>query len=238
MLATNTSYDGYMSDGAARTLYFFANDVPGSNASACTAACLDKWPIYDAKELTVGNGLVATDFTRFQRPDGVWQTAFKGRPLYRYTMDAAGSVTGDGAGGRWYVARDYAAFVAAKAELTPQGAAVPAPYMTNRAGRTVYVFMNDTPGATPTSACAGACLDAWPVWTAPATLDAMALPSSMKRSDFGQFDRTVAGATVKQLTYRGFPLYFHKPDASAGATTGHMSGAWRAIDPAMFQLGK
>jgi predicted lipoprotein with Yx(FWY)xxD motif len=236
-LASSASFESYLTDGSGRALYMFANDVPGVSSSACTAACLDKWPVFDAKDISVGAGLVATDFTRFQRADGVWQTAFKGHPLYRFTMDTGASVTGDGAAGRWYVARDYLAFVATKADLTPQGAAMPAPYLTNRAGRTVYVFMNDTAGtatAAPVSACVDKCLDAWPTWNAPSTAGAMTLPSSMLATDFGQLERSIAGATVKQLTYRGFPLYFHTPDIAAGETTGHMSGAWRAIDPTAF----
>ncbi|HKP59065.1 MAG TPA: hypothetical protein VJV78_20225 [Polyangiales bacterium] len=236
-LANGAAFSGYMTDASGRALYMFANDVPGSNASACSAACLDKWPVFDAKELTAGTGLTASDFSRFQRADGAWQTTFKGHPLYRFASDAAGSVSGDGVGGRWYVARDYLAFVLAKTDVTPQGAAMSVPFMINRAGRTVYVFMMDTAGsgATPaTSACVDKCLDAWPVWSAPANLSAMALPSSMKASDFGQLDRTVAGAAVKQLTYRGYPLYFHTPDVTPGATSGHMTGAWRAFDPTAF----
>lgn len=236
-LTSSGAFQNYLADGSGRPLYMFANDVPATSTSACTAACLDKWPVFDAKELNAGAGLNKADFTRFQRPDGSWQTSFKGRPLYRFATDVAGSVSGDGVGGRWYVARDYLVFVAAKQDVTPQGAAMPAPYMTNRAGRTVYVFMNDTAGsanAAPTSACVDMCLDAWPVWNAPATLDAMVLPSSMKAADFGSFQRTIGGQAVKQLTYRGFPLYFHSTDTAPGATTGHMTGAWRAIDPAMF----
>jgi predicted lipoprotein with Yx(FWY)xxD motif len=236
-LASGAGVQAYLIDAAGRALYMFANDVPGSNSSACTAACLDKWPVFDAKDLSAAAGLTASDFSRFQRPDGAWQTTFKGHPLYRFAMDAAGGVSGDGAAGRWYVARDYLAFVLAKTDLTPQGASMPAPYMTNRAGRTVYVFMNDTAASASTpasSACADKCLDAWPVWNAPAMLGSMVLPSSMKASDFGQLERVVAGATVKQLTYRGYPLYFHTPDVDPGATSGHMSGAWRAIDPTTF----
>jgi predicted lipoprotein with Yx(FWY)xxD motif len=222
-----------------RPLYVFANDVPASSSSACSAACLDKWPVFDAaKEIEVGSGLAASDFSRFQRVDGAWHTTFKGHPLYRFATDAAGSgVTGDGVGSRWYVARDYLAFVASKADLTPQGATAPAPYLTNRVGRTVYVFMNDTKGTAstaPVSACVDTCLDAWPIWNAPATLDSLMLPSSMDTADFGQFERTVAGAAVKQLTYRGWPLYYHTPDLAPGETTGHSSGAWRAIDPTTF----
>jgi predicted lipoprotein with Yx(FWY)xxD motif len=237
VLANGAAFQAYLTDASGRALYVFANDVPGSGTSACTATCVDKWPVFDVKDLSVGTGLIASDFSRFQRADGTWQTAFKGHPLYRFATDATGSVSGDAVGGRWYVARDYLAFVAAKSDVTPQGASMPAPYMTNRMGRTVYVFMNDTagtPSIPPTSACVGACLDAWPTWNAPATLGSTVVPSSMHATDFGQFERTVAGATVKQFTYRGFPLYFHTPDIAPGATSGHMSGAWRAIDPTTF----
>jgi predicted lipoprotein with Yx(FWY)xxD motif len=237
--SVNLAGDGpaaYLSDAAGRALYIFANDVPGSNASSCNAACLEKWPAFDAVSLTVGSGLTASDFTRFQRPDGAWQTTFKGRPLYRFAADAVGS-SGDGASGRWYLARDYNVFVAAKTDLTPQGASMPAPYMTNRAGRTVYAFMSDTAATSsklPVSACADKCLEAWPAWPAPPALETLILPASLKLADFGVFERTSAGTSVKQLTYRGYPLYFHTPDVAPGATSGHMSGAWRAIDPAMF----
>ena len=93
-LANGGAFTAYLSDASGRALYMFANDLPGSNSSACSAACLDKWPVFDAKELTVGTGLQASDFSRFQRADGAWQTTFKGHPLYRFVSDAAGSVTG------------------------------------------------------------------------------------------------------------------------------------------------
>jgi predicted lipoprotein with Yx(FWY)xxD motif len=239
--ASNAGGANYLSDGSGRALYMFANDLPGTNSSACTGMCLEKWPVFDGQALTLGPNLMMSDFTRFARADGTYQTAFKGRPLYRFAADAASSVSGDAVGGRWYVARDYSAFVAAKMDVTPQGATAPTPFMTNRAGRTVYVFMNDTAGTAakaPSSACADACLAMWPAWAAPAALETMILPSSMKATDFGLFERTVAGSAMKQLTYRGFPLYYHTPDTAPGATSGHMSGAWRAIDPSAFAATK
>lgn len=232
------AYSSYLTDAEGLPLYMFANDLPGADSSACTQACLDRWPVFDAKDLAVGAGLANADFSRFERSDGAWQTSFKGRPLYRFAMDEVGNgPQGDGVSGRWFVARDYLVFVAAKADVTPQGAAAPSPYMTNRAGRTVYVFLNDTAAAgsnPPVSACVDGCLDSWPAWNAPATLTGAALPSSVRAADFGQFERTVDGAAVQQLTYRGWPLYFHTPDVAPGTTSGHMSGAWRAIDPTTF----
>jgi predicted lipoprotein with Yx(FWY)xxD motif len=237
-LRSGAAFQNYLVDREGRPLYFFANDVPGSSASACTGACLDKWPVFDVKEISVGDGIAKADVSRFLRADGAWQTTFKGRPLYYFASDTAGSgVGGDGVGGRWFVARDYTVFVAAKTDLVPDNASAAAPYMTNRAGRTVYAFKNDTKGSAggaPISACNDACLDAWPVWKTPGALADLVLPSNMKSADFAQFQRTVAGASVEQLTYRGWPLYFHTPDDMPGETSGHLSGAWRAIDPASF----
>jgi predicted lipoprotein with Yx(FWY)xxD motif len=234
-LRSGVAFQNYLADRQGRALYFYANDVPSSSASTCTGACLEKWPVFDVKNASLGDGIAQADVSRFMRADGAWQTTFKGRPLYYFAMDAAGSgVAGDGVGGRWFVARDYAVFVAAKADLTPDAASAAAPYMTNRAGRTVYAFKTDTAGSSPTSACNDACLDAWPVWKTPGALTDLVLPSNMKSADFAQFQRMIAGAAVQQLTYRGWPLYFHTPDDAPGKTSGHMTGAWRAIDPVSF----
>lgn len=236
-LLSDATFDGYLADSDDRALYMFANDVPGSEKSACEGACIEKWPVFDVKDVSVGDGLVGTDFTRFIRGDGSWQTAFKGHPLYYFAMDGdTGEVSGDGVGGRWFVARDYFAFLGAKADLTPEGAAEVAPYLTNRAGRTSYVFMKDTAGGTsaPVSACNDGCLDMWPIWPAPASLDNLILPSDMQSLDFEQFDRVVGGKQVKQLTYRGWPLYYFAADDLPGETAGHLTGAWRAIDPVTF----
>lgn len=238
VLLRNANFDGYLSDSDDRALYVFANDIPASRTSACNEACLDAWPVFDVKDISVGQGLLAGDFERFQRADGQWQTTFKGHPLYRFAMDGdTAEVSGDGVGGRWFVARDYFAMSAAQAAITPEGAEGPGPYMTNRAGRTVYAFLNDMPGdsaSDPASACTDGCLDAWPVWAAPSTLDALILPSNMRASDFGSFDRDVGGRTQQQLTYRGYPLYFNTRDDLPGETSGHLTGAWRALDPISF----
>ena len=238
VLLSDAEFAGYLADSDDRALYMFANDVPGTNLSSCTEACLEKWPVFDVKDISVGDGLTATDFARFLRADGAWQTTFKGHPLYYFTMDGdTAEVSGDGVGGRWFVARDYFAFLGAKADLTPEGATAAAPYLTNKIGRTSYVFMKDTvaKGTTkPVSACTGACIDSWPAWPAPPSLSGLILPSTMVATDFSQFDRDVGGTTVKQLTYRGWPLYYYTPDDLAGETSGHLSGAWRAIDPSQF----
>lgn len=238
VLLSDAKFAGYLADSDDRALYMFASDVAGANLSTCTDACLEKWPVFDVKDISVGAGLTGTDFARFLRTDGIWQTTYKGRPLYYFAMDGdTGEVSGDGVGGRWFVARDYFAFLGAKPDLTPEGATAVAPFLTNKLGRTGYVFMKDTAGlggSAPISACTGMCADSWPVWPAPASLGAIILPSSMAAADFNELERNIGGTTVKQLTYRGWPLYYYAPDDLAGETSGHLSGAWRAIDPILF----
>lgn len=238
VLLRDSTFDGYLADSDDRALYMFASDVPFANTSACTDACLEKWPAFDAKDISVDSSLATDDFSRFKRADGTWQTAYKGFPLYYFTMDGdTGEVSGDGASGRWFVARDYFAFLGAKSDLTPEGATETAPFLTNRGGRTSYVFMNDKAslaGADPEPACTGACLDAWPLWPAPPSLDDLILPSTLRSTDFAQFSRTVNGKAVNQLTYRGWPLYYFAEDDLPGETAGHLMGAWRAIDPLTF----
>lgn len=225
----------YLADSRGRALYLFANDTAGRLESACNDDCLEKWPAFDVNDLTVDDGLAETDFGRFRREDGSWQTTFKGRPLYYFAMDGdTGEVSGDGVGSRWFVARDYFAFVASSASVTPEGASASAPFLTNRAGRTAYVFLKDQAGFDgddPESACDATCISAWPVWTAPNPLADVVVPSSMRASDFGWFERDDGG---RQLSYRGWPLYYFAQDELPGSVTGHLNGAWRAIDPLLF----
>jgi len=237
-LLSDSTFHGYLADSEDRALYMFVNDVPGAGASTCVDGCLEKWPVFDVKDVSVGEGLSAPDFGRFLRADGRWQTTFKGHPLYYFALDGdTGEVSGDGVGGRWFVARDYFAFLGASAALTPEGATEPSPYLTNRAGRTSYVFMKDSAGggsSEPVSACTDGCLASWSIWGAPPSLDNLIVPSTMDARDFSQFEREVSGDVVKQLSYRGWPLYYYTTDDLPGETSGHQTAAWRAIDPTKF----
>jgi predicted lipoprotein with Yx(FWY)xxD motif len=64
-----------------------------------------KWPpLAAAGAPTLGPGLDAKDFTAITRDDGSSQVAFYGMPLYYFAGDkAAGDVTGQGLGDKWYV---------------------------------------------------------------------------------------------------------------------------------------
>ena len=98
-----------------KTLYTFAADT--ANTSACTDACAAKWPPFTVESddtLTPGAGVTGA-LTTFARPDGKMQVAINGRPLYYYAADTkAGDTTGQGVGGKWFVA-------------TPTGVTAPRP---------------------------------------------------------------------------------------------------------------
>jgi len=98
----STSLGDVLVDGKGMTLYMFTADSAGT--SACTGDCLANWPALAGESVTPGTGLDAADFASITRDDGSKQVTFYGMPLYLFAGDkAAGDVTGQGLGGKWYV---------------------------------------------------------------------------------------------------------------------------------------
>lgn len=92
----------YLTDAQGKTLYWFKKDSPGK--SACSGACLDKWPIYYRETVAVPSGMKAAEFATITREDGKKQTTFRGMPLYYWVNDkAAGEIGGQGLNNLWYV---------------------------------------------------------------------------------------------------------------------------------------
>ena len=94
-------------------------------------------------------------------------------------------------------------------------------------GRTLYLFEKDQPNQ---SACAGACVAAWPVDPSSGTPKAgsgatASLLGTIKRSD---------GST--QVTYDKHPLYYYSGDSQPGQHNGQginaFGAAWFAVAPA------
>jgi len=103
MVASQGSIGSFLTDRTGKTLYYFTKDTAG--ASACTGACLAKWPAFSADPLSAPSLLKPADFSSLSRADGVKQTAFMGRPLYSFADDAKpGDVKGQGFNNAWYVA--------------------------------------------------------------------------------------------------------------------------------------
>jgi len=92
--------DYALADSSGMTLYQMGGGSAG--ASACDRACLQVWRPLEAAALAHRVGA----WTEVPRPDGTWQWAYNGRPLYTYDGDGKpGAAEGEGVDGRWQVAR-------------------------------------------------------------------------------------------------------------------------------------
>ncbi len=86
--------------------------------------------------------------------------------------------------------------------------------LTDNKGMTLYFFARDVSGA---STCTGTCLDNWPVFS----VDNLRLDAGLTAADFSSVT-TAAGK--KQITYKGWPLYYYKSDMAAGDVKGENVG--------------
>ena len=97
----NDKVGSYLTDAKGMTLYYFVKDAPGK--SACTGACLEKWPAFKAEAVTVMEGLDGKDFDVITSEGGK-QVTFRGYPLYYFFKDAAaGDTKGQGVNDIWFV---------------------------------------------------------------------------------------------------------------------------------------
>jgi predicted lipoprotein with Yx(FWY)xxD motif len=128
LIANSPALGLYLTDGSGKTLYYFAKDTPGT--SACTGACLTKWPAFSAGAVSAPSVLAPADFSSAKRTDGITQTAFKDRLLYYFADDAKpGDVKGQGFNGVWYVA-NITGYVPVVSTPVPTTTPTPAPTST------------------------------------------------------------------------------------------------------------
>lgn len=96
-------------------------------------------------------------------------------------------------------------------------------YLTDEAGRVVYVFTDDLPN---TSTCTGACLESWP----PVLTDGDPIAGN-------GLDETMLGAIeladgTMQVTYNEWPLYYYVEDVAAGDMYGQAAELkWYVMSP-------
>lgn len=99
-------------------------------------------------------------------------------------------------------------------------------YLTGPSGRALYLWVADTNGK---SACSGACAKVWPPVV---TRGSAVAAHGVKASDLGTVTRT---GGVKQVTYKGHPLYYFIEDSSAGMTKGQgndgFGARWWLVSP-------
>jgi predicted lipoprotein with Yx(FWY)xxD motif len=97
------------------------------------------------------------------------------------------------------------------------------PILTDATGRTLYVFKSDTAG---TSNCTGSCATTWLPLQAPAG----ALTAGPGAT--GALAAITRADGVRQVTYKGAPLYRFSGDSATGDTKGQgIAGLWSAATP-------
>jgi predicted lipoprotein with Yx(FWY)xxD motif len=89
-------------DDAGISLYAFTEDADG--VPTCEGACADAWPPLTVEGSELPDGLDAAVFSVVEAPDGSFQLAAGGHPLYRFAGDSGpGSIAGQGSGGVWFL---------------------------------------------------------------------------------------------------------------------------------------
>lgn len=87
-------------------------------------------------------------------------------------------------------------------------------------GKTLYLFKKDTGS---TSACTGACTNAWPPLLGSSVTPGAGL-------DSGDFATITRDDGTTQITFYGHPLYRYAADETAGETTGQgLNGNWYVV---------
>ncbi|MEN7550940.1 hypothetical protein AAG747_23670 [Rapidithrix thailandica] len=238
-LKPDATHGTILTDGNGVTLYVFSPDVTGE--SECTGGCLDRWPIYYAVDMKVGEGLDASDFATVTHSNGEKQTTYKGWPLYYYApggdgkKESAGMVTGEGVGNVWFVAKPDYSLMIAKGQLVGKDeknyksdyteGEEQTVYFTDGMGRALYIFINDTKDKNNYTKEDFSNDATWPIFH----VAVHTLPSILNQADFGEID--VFGK--KQLTFKGWPLYYFGGDAQRGETKGvsvPVPGVWPVVN--------
>ncbi|MFI8306590.1 SCO0930 family lipoprotein [Streptomyces sp. NPDC085927] len=95
-------------DKDGRTVYRFMKDEAWPKpVSACTGACLEKWPVVAPVDINDTKGIQKKNYMIFTRPDNkAEQQTINCWPIYTFAGDkAAGDTNGQGVGGTWYAVR-------------------------------------------------------------------------------------------------------------------------------------
>lgn len=104
-----------LTDAKGMTLYYVATDTP--TKSSCTGGCAQGWPPLLSESAPASEEPLPGKLAIVKTANGS-QVAYNGHPLYRYSGDTGPRQTnGDGALGKWWVA---------KVDLKPAAAGAPA----------------------------------------------------------------------------------------------------------------
>jgi predicted lipoprotein with Yx(FWY)xxD motif len=100
-------------------------------------------------------------------------------------------------------------------------------YFTDGKGMALYLFTKDM---LDLNTCVGDCLKAWPVYSS----DQLLLADGLESRDFGSFIRADG---LKQITYKGWPLYYWNKDQKPGDISGEGVGkVWYLIKQPFYSV--
>lgn len=220
----NSSVVGdYLTDKDGRALYYFSNDFNGTNT--CQGNCAKAWPVFYEEGLTaeqLGTGLDINDFATIVTADSKKQLTYKSWPLYYYAPntngtnvpEGSGTTTGEGVNGVWFVAKpDYTIMLVNAQLLGHDGKNYKSDYtegtgktiyFSDGLGRTLYVFRNDKTNKNTFTRSDFSNNAVWPLYET----ETVVVPSTLDKSLFSSI--SVFGR--KQLTYKGWPLYYFGQD--------------------------
>jgi predicted lipoprotein with Yx(FWY)xxD motif len=204
-------------------LYTFDGDPNGGKPNCVSTPCTDHWTPYVAGQLSKP----VNTFTVVDRGDGVFQWAFKGKPLYAYDGDVEpGDANGNGLGGKWHTA-------AVQRNFMPSGVLLArnrfgAGNLVTSDGKTLYVrdrVVGTNTGHNlrmgshglamvgkilGTKSCDAECAKTWIPLAAPADAQGSGYWGVATRDDGS-----------KQWVYRGFAVYSYTGDKKPGDMLGN-----------------
>jgi predicted lipoprotein with Yx(FWY)xxD motif len=139
---------------------------------------------------------------------------------------AGGSSSATAGGSSSAAGRGSASASTAKAVTVETHSGDVGTYLTDGAGRTLYLFASDTDGR---SSCSAACTEYWPPLT---TTGAAAAAGGARSAMVATITRSDGS---KQVTYSGHPLYYFAGDAAAGELKGQgvngFGARWWVVSP-------
>lgn len=95
-------------------------------------------------------------------------------------------------------------------------------YLADAQGKTLYYFTKDKQKV---SNCKGDCLQKWPAFSA----NNLEIPEGFTKEDFATITREDTGQ--KQVTYKGYPLYYFANDKTKGDVNGQgVKNAWYTVN--------
>jgi predicted lipoprotein with Yx(FWY)xxD motif len=224
-------------NGKGRTIYRFDNDSNNPPETSCVDACLRTWePVLAPNGVQVETGIEEDLVGSITRPDGTEQLTLNGWPMYYFHRDLElGQTAGHGMNGAWF------AISTRGARAKREGGSVPSAkpqvlrvvqldgfspaVVVNGKGRTIYRFDNDSNNP-PRTRCTGECLQKWEPVLAP---NGVQVEAGIDEGLVGSITRPDG---TRQLTLKGWPLYYFHKDLKLGQTAGHgVNDAWFAISP-------